>query len=88
MATAKDVPGTCKVVTAETNAKELLGEVRDSLQCIGSVPSGPLWLTAFLANDDPAAIKYAQWSKKTCEEKCAHGVVALLSERTHLPRTN
>jgi hypothetical protein len=63
------VPKTCKVVLAETIAKNLLAEVNESLGKLraggGNVPC----LAAFLANDDGAAVKYAEWSKKTCEEK-------------------
>jgi len=64
-----EVPKTCKVILADTIAKGLLAEVRDSLQSVqcpgGRKPS----LAAFLANDDPAAVKYAELSKKACEEK-------------------
>lgn len=66
-----EVPKTCKVVMAETIAKNLLSEVQHMLQEVKEAAgdSGPC-LVAFLANDDPAAVKYAEWSKKTCEEKC------------------
>lgn len=60
------VPKTCKVVLAESIAKRLLEEVQDTLRSIGN---GALRLAAFIANDDPAAIKYAEWSQKTCKEK-------------------
>ncbi|KAH7328919.1 methylenetetrahydrofolate dehydrogenase [Stachybotrys elegans] len=61
-------PKTCKVVTAETIAKNLLAEVKDTLAKIqGANPVKPK-LVAFLANGDPAAVKYAEWSKKTCED--------------------
>ncbi|PHH61546.1 hypothetical protein CDD81_283 [Ophiocordyceps australis] len=61
---------TCKVVTADTISKGLLAEVKETLAKVrGSGYSGARpTLAAFLANDDPAAVKYAQWSKKTCEE--------------------
>jgi len=63
------VPKTCKVIMADTIAKGLLAEVRNSLQTV-QVPGGRKpSLAAFLANDDPAAVKYAEWSKKACEEK-------------------
>lgn len=66
---APDVPKTCKVITAETIAKGLLTEVKETLAKVqGSNPGQPT-LAAFLANGDPAAVKYAEWSKKTCEEK-------------------
>ena len=66
---SSNVPKTCKVITAETIAKGYLGEVKDTLAKIqGQNPFTPT-LAAFLANGDPAAVKYAEWSKKTCEEK-------------------
>lgn len=68
MATA-EVPKTCKVVLAENIAKNLLAEVKDTLQKIQTAGDVKPCLAAFLANDDPAAVKYAEWSKKTCEEK-------------------
>lgn len=68
MATS-EVPKTCKVITAETIAKGLLTEVKETLAKVqGTSPSKPT-LAAFLANGDPAAVKYAEWSKKTCEDK-------------------
>lgn len=66
---SSDAPKTCKVITADTIAKGYLAEVKDTLAKLqGDNPSEPT-LAAFLANDDPAAVKYAEWSKKTCEEK-------------------
>lgn len=65
---AQEVPKTCKVVLAGTVADKLLGEVRESLATTRAKGIKPC-LAAFLANDDPAAVKYAEWSKKTCEEK-------------------
>ncbi|PNP53952.1 hypothetical protein THARTR1_05639 [Trichoderma harzianum] len=62
-------PKTCKVITAETIAKKLLLEVKETLAKIQETGSSAPTLVAFLANEDPAAIKYAEWSKKTCEEK-------------------
>ncbi len=64
---AENVPKTCKVVLADTIAKRLLEEVKETLAKLQGT-SHPT-LAAFLANDDPAAVKYAEWSKKTCEEK-------------------
>jgi methylenetetrahydrofolate dehydrogenase (NAD+) len=64
-----DVPKTCKVVMAETISKSLLGEVTANLQQLQENGGGKPSLVAFLANDDPAAAKYAEWSKKTCEDK-------------------
>lgn len=66
---SQDVPKTCKVITADTIAKGLLAEVKETLAKVQG-PNGPEpSLAAFLANGDPAAVKYAEWSKKTCEEK-------------------
>ncbi|KAI9746132.1 MAG: hypothetical protein M1818_000813 [Claussenomyces sp. TS43310] len=57
-------PPSCKVVLAGTIAKSLLAEVQDGLL---KVEEKPL-LVGFLANDDPAAEKYAEYSAKTCTE--------------------
>ncbi|EJT70343.1 methylenetetrahydrofolate dehydrogenase [Gaeumannomyces tritici R3-111a-1] len=65
---SSDVPKTCKVVTADTVARGLLEEVRETLRQTQKEGSAKPYLAAFLANDDPAAVKYAEWSKKTCEE--------------------
>ncbi|KAJ3569030.1 hypothetical protein NPX13_g6222 [Xylaria arbuscula] len=65
MASNQDVPKTCKVILAETIARGLLSEVTDTLKSIQQETEGKPTLVAFLANDDPAAIKYAEWSKKT-----------------------
>lgn len=66
---ASEVPKTCQVVTADTVAKGLLEEVRETLRQVKKDGGAKPCLAAFLANDDPAAVKYAEWSKKTCEEK-------------------
>ncbi|CAH0049712.1 unnamed protein product [Clonostachys solani] len=63
-----EVPKTCRVITAETIAKNLLQEVRETLATIQESGSGEPTLAAFLANGDPHAVKYAEWSKKTCED--------------------
>jgi methylenetetrahydrofolate dehydrogenase (NAD+) len=60
---------TCKVITAETISKKLLSEVKETLAKIEGTSSPQPTLVAFLANEDPAAVKYAEWSKKTCQEK-------------------
>ncbi|KAF4124072.1 methylenetetrahydrofolate dehydrogenase (NAD+) [Geosmithia morbida] len=65
---SQEAPKTCKVITADTIAKGLLDEVRDTLAKIQEKGSGQPTLAAFLANGDPFAEKYAEWSKKTCEE--------------------
>jgi methylenetetrahydrofolate dehydrogenase (NAD+) len=59
------VPATCKVILAGTIAKGLLAEVAEGLSKLNKKPK----LVGFLANDDPAARMYADWSAKTCVEK-------------------
>lgn len=54
----------CKVVTAVTVAQHLSKEVRADLAKLGRSPQ----LVGFLANADPAARMYANWTKKTCSE--------------------
>jgi methylenetetrahydrofolate dehydrogenase (NAD+) len=66
---SQEVPKTCKVILADTIAKKLLAEVKETLASIQAPGSGKPTLVAFLANDDPAADQYAEYSKKTCEEK-------------------
>lgn len=66
---SQDTPKTCKVITADTIAKKLLAEVKETLAKVQGSAGGEPTLAAFLANGDPAAVKYAEWSKKTCEEK-------------------
>lgn len=54
---------------ADNIAKKLLAEVTETLKTIQQdAPRRPT-LVAFLANNDDAAKQYAEWSKKTCEEK-------------------
>ena len=69
---ASEMPKTCKVVMADTIARGLLSEVKETLHKIQESGDVKPCLVAFLANDDPAAVKYAEWSKKTCEEKCGN----------------
>lgn len=66
---AQEPPKTCRVITAETISKGLLTEVKETLAKIQGDATKQPTLAAFLANDDPAASMYAQWSKKTCEAK-------------------
>ncbi|KAL1902050.1 Methylenetetrahydrofolate dehydrogenase [NAD(+)] [Ceratocystis pirilliformis] len=61
-------PVACKTILANTIAKGLLGEVHQTLETLSKKPS----LVAFLANSDPHAMQYAEWSKKTCEENGFH----------------
>ncbi len=56
---------TCKVILANTIAKTLLGEVAQGLSDLDFKPK----LVGFLANEDPAAQVYAEYSAKTCKEK-------------------
>lgn len=58
-------PASCKVVLAGGIAKNLMGEVQTGLQKLGRKPL----LVGFLANTDPAAKMYADWTGKTCSEK-------------------
>jgi methylenetetrahydrofolate dehydrogenase (NAD+) len=55
----------CKVVLAKNIANGLLQEVHDGLQTLDRKPH----LVGFLANHDPAARMYADWTEKTCNEK-------------------
>lgn len=55
----------CKVVLAKNIANGLLQEVHGGLQTLGKKPH----LVGFLANADPAARMYADWTEKTCHEK-------------------
>lgn len=66
---AQQVPKTCKVILSDTIAKKLLSEVRETLAKIQGPDASKPTLAAFLATDDPSALQYAEWSKKTCEEK-------------------
>jgi methylenetetrahydrofolate dehydrogenase (NAD+) len=71
MPTTQCLRGTCEVVLAETIAGGLMSKVRETITKIhkgGAIATKPR-LAAFLANNDPFAVKYAEWSKKTCEEK-------------------
>ena len=64
--TTTDVaPSSCKVVLAGTVAKGLLAEVSEGRKKLDKPPH----LVGFLANSDPAAKMYADWTEKTCKEK-------------------
>lgn len=60
-----DSAASCKVVLAANIANNLLVEVRDGLNLLDRVPH----LLGILANADPAAKLYADWTAKTCLEK-------------------
>lgn len=66
MATAADsTPASCKVVLAKNVANGLLAEVHEGVRTLEKPPH----LVGFLANNDPAALMYAQWTEKTCQEQ-------------------
>ena len=66
MAAVKNAdPASCKVILAGTVSKDLLTEVSVGLSRLGKTPL----LVGFLANTDPAARKYAEWTDRTCQEK-------------------
>jgi methylenetetrahydrofolate dehydrogenase (NAD+) len=62
---SKDPSHPCKVVLAGHVAKGLLAEVQAGLSQLGRKPH----LLGVLANSDPAAKVYADWTEKTCREK-------------------
>jgi len=65
MAASIPEQASCKVVLAGSVAKSLLTEVAEGLL---KLPKAPL-LVGFLANSDPAARLYADWTDRTCKEK-------------------
>lgn len=62
---AESSPPSCKVVLAQNIAKGLLAEVQEGLSGLKEKPL----LVGFLANEDPAAQMYADWSRKTATDK-------------------
>ena len=64
-ASTQNAPSSCKVVLAGSIAKSLLTEVREGIVRLDR----PLRLHGFLANRDPAAKMYAEWTAKTCRDK-------------------
>ncbi|PKY04481.1 NAD(P)-binding protein [Aspergillus campestris IBT 28561] len=64
MASTDAAPASCKVMLSKHVANGLLAEVQEGLKTLEKPPH----LVGFLANDDPAALMYAQWTEKTCEE--------------------
>ena len=58
-------PASCKVVLASSIAMNLLVEVSEGLAQLRKPPL----LLGFLANADPAARMYADWTERTCREK-------------------
>lgn len=66
MATTSDsVPASCKVMLSKHVANRLLAEVQEGVHTLEKPPH----LVGFLANNDPAALMYAQMTEKTCQEK-------------------
>ena len=65
---SKDPETPCKTILAGTIAKGLLNEVKDGLSKLRTKPH----LCGILANDDPSAQVYAEWTGKTCKEKYVH----------------
>lgn len=65
MTTQADASSSCKVVVAGTIAKSLQAEVAEDLSKLDKAPL----LVGFLANADPGAEMYANWTAKTCTEK-------------------
>ncbi|KAK5117671.1 hypothetical protein LTR62_005094 [Meristemomyces frigidus] len=68
MASTNSSPVACKVVLASAIAKALLSEVAADLQKMNRVPR----LHGYLANRDPAARMYADWTAKTTREHGFH----------------
>ncbi|KAK3824952.1 MAG: hypothetical protein J3Q66DRAFT_326490 [Benniella sp.] len=54
----------CKVVLAQTVSASFRDELKKTIKERGIRPK----LVGFLANSDPAAAKYAEWTDKTCQE--------------------
>ncbi|KAJ3181877.1 NAD-dependent 5,10-methylenetetrahydrafolate dehydrogenase [Gaertneriomyces sp. JEL0708] len=54
----------CKVVKVTDVASPFIAELKSQ---VAALPTAPL-LVAFLSNEDPAAVKYAEWTEKTCAE--------------------
>ncbi|KAF2769462.1 hypothetical protein EJ03DRAFT_336160 [Teratosphaeria nubilosa] len=61
---ASTAASSCKFILSAAIAKSLLREVEEDLQKLGRAPA----LHGFLANKDPAARMYADWTSKTCKE--------------------
>ncbi|KAI9098719.1 hypothetical protein DFS34DRAFT_618695 [Phlyctochytrium arcticum] len=67
----------CKVVKVSEIAAPFIKELKDQIEKLEVKPL----LVAFLANDDQAAKKYAEWTAKTCAE------TGLRFELREVPRT-
>ncbi|KAL4803000.1 hypothetical protein BDV18DRAFT_163527 [Aspergillus unguis] len=64
MASSEPAPSNCKVMLSKHVATRLLAEVSEGVKTLEKPPH----LVGFLANNDPAALMYAQWTEKTCHE--------------------
>ncbi|MCJ1427439.1 hypothetical protein MMC29_005342 [Sticta canariensis] len=64
MAAESHMSASCKVILAGTVAKSLQDEVTEGLSQLETAPS----LVGFLANTDPGARMYADWTARTCRE--------------------
>jgi methylenetetrahydrofolate dehydrogenase (NAD+) len=62
---SKDEAPICRTILAGTIAKGLLAEVQAGLSRLDRKPH----LLGILANADPAAKVYADWTERTCKEK-------------------
>jgi methylenetetrahydrofolate dehydrogenase (NAD+) len=62
---AAPLASSCKVVLAGSIAKAILAEVGEGIKTLNRAPR----LHGFLANSDPAARMYADWTAKTCKDK-------------------
>ena len=65
MTALQNAPASCKVILAGNIAQGLLAEVKSGLQKLERPP----YLLGVLANADPAAKLYADWTERTCIEK-------------------
>lgn len=65
MAATAETPASCKVILAGAVAKSLQAEVAEGLSKLETPPL----LVGFLANADPAARMYADWTDRTCQAK-------------------
>ena len=54
-----------RVKASDQELRNLMIEVKKNLEILGKAPL----LVGFLANDDPAARKYAEWTDRTCQDK-------------------
>ena len=70
--------GSCKVVLAAGIAKRLQAEVAEGLKKLDHPPQ----VVGFLANTDPAARMYADWTGKTCTDNGFHFDLRVLDKES------